>query len=164
MKGKLPPIAKHFAIYMADQSEIQKAMKEKRLPEKLTPIKPPYPFTKKQEYDVALAYLLSDVVYQIMFDLTKDFLLSSGDLRHKSKHRFNEFFKAAQLFKDKASVLSKDIDDLQNRDSIFEDYFEDSSWLRETIELLFNRAIVSEDNRNRIKALLFNLPEKNYNE
>lgn len=161
MNQDMPPIAKHFAIYMADQSEIQKAKSEKTLPEKMMVRKPVYPITKKQQKDTALAYLLTDVVYQIMFDLCEEFLKSGADLRHDSKRRFNEFFKAAQLLRDKAaSRLSRDISDLDNSEQAFEDYFEDSSWLRETIDILFKKASVSEENRVRIRSLIFNLPDK----
>lgn len=160
MNRDIPPIAKHFAIYMADQSEIQKAKSEKILPEKMIVRKSTYPITKQQK-NIALAYLLTDVVYQIMFDLCEEFLKSGADLRHDSKRRFNEFFKSAQLLRDKASRLSRDISDLDNSEQAFEDYFEDSSWLRETIEMLFKKASVSEDNRIRIRSLIFNLPDKN---
>ena len=161
MNQDMPPIAKHFAIYMADQSEIQKAKSEKILPEKMMVRKSTYPITKQQQKDTALAYLLTDVVYQIMFDLCEEFLKSGADLRHDSKRRFNEFFKAAQLLRDKASRLSQDISDLDNSEKAFEDYFEDSSWLRETIGILFKKASVSEENRVRIRSLIFNLPDKN---
>lgn len=106
-----------------------------------------------------MAYLLSDVIYQIMFDLCEQLQSGGTDLRHESKYRFNDLFKAAQNFRDKALRISRDVTVLK-KDQAFDDFFEDSEWLRETIELLFNRVLATEDAKVRIKALLFNLPGK----
>ena len=159
MKSNMPPIAKHFSHYMAVQSEKERAKSEKRLPENLPTLHSEPPITEKQKEMTALAYLLADVIYQIMFDLCEQLQSGGTDLRHESKYRFNELFKAAQNFRDRASRVSRDVAVMKS-DRAFDDFFEDSEWLRETIELLFNRVLATEDAKVRIKALLFNLPEK----
>lgn len=94
-----------------------------------------------------------------MFDLCEQMQSGGADLRHESKYRFNELFKAAQNFRDRASRVSRDVAVMKS-DRAFDDFFEDSEWLRETIELLFNRALATEDAKVRIQALLFNLPQR----
>lgn len=159
MKEKLPPIAKHFALYMAQQAERERSQRERRLPDNLPVRHSEPPITEKQKETTALAYLLADVIYQIMFDLCEQMQSGGSDLRHESKYRFNELFKAAQNFRDRASRVSQDVAVMKS-DRAFDDFFEDSEWLRETIELLFNRALATEDAKVRIQALLFNLPQR----
>lgn len=155
----MPPITKHFSLYMAQQSEKERSQRDKRLPENLPTLHSEQPITKKQQEMTALAYLLSDVIYQIMFDLCEQMQSGGTDLRHESKYRFNEMFKAAQNFRDRASRVSRDVAVMKS-DRAFDDFFEDSEWLRGTIELLFNRALATEDAKVRIQALLFNLPQR----
>ena len=159
MSNNLPPIAKHFSHYIAVQSEKERSQRDKRLPENLPTLHSEQPITKKQQEETALAYLLSDVIYQIMFDLCEQLQSGGADLRHESKYRFNELFKAAQNFRDRASRVSRDVAVMKS-DRAFDDFFEDSEWLRETIELLFNRALATADAKVRIHALLFNLPQR----
>lgn len=155
----MPPIAKHFSHYMAVQSEKERSQRERRLPDNLPVRHSEQPITSKQQEMTALAYLLSDVIYQIMFDLCEQLQSGGTDLRHESKYRFNELFKAAQNFRDKALRISRDVAVMKS-DRAFDDFFEDSEWLRGTIELLFNRALATADAKVRIHALLFNLPQR----
>ena len=82
MKEKLPPIAKHFALYMAQQAERERSQRERRLPDNLPVRHNEPPITEKQKEMTALAYLLADVIYQIMFDLCEQMQSGGADLRH----------------------------------------------------------------------------------
>lgn len=156
----MPPITKHFAIYMAQQSEKERSQRERRLPDNLPVRHREQPITSKQQEMTALAYLLSDVIYQIMFDLCEQMQSGGTDLRHETKYRFNDMFKAAKLFRDKAKRISNDITLLKNCDSVFDDFFEDSEWICDVIKILYNRVQVSDEARVKIRAMLFNMPEK----
>lgn len=156
---KLPPIANNFALFMADQKAKEKAKRDRTLPEGLHDKGNPRVLSEQQTKDTALAYLLSDVIYQIMYNLCEQMQGAGMDLRHESKRRFNELFKSADSFKNKAMMVSRDVSLLGN-DKAFDDYFHDSEWLRDVIQILYNRAHVSEDSMVKIRAMLFNMPQK----
>lgn len=120
----VPSIVNHFTIYLADQMEKDKSLKERRLPEGLKS-KPNSIISPECNKDVALAYLLSDVIYTLMWDVCRQLQESGSDLRFETKRKFNELFRAAKLFKDKASAMSKDFELLGNSGS-YDELFEDS--------------------------------------
>ncbi len=120
----VPSIVNHFTIYLADQMEKDRSLKEKRLPEGLKS-KPNFRLSPECSKDVALAYLLSDVIYTLMWDVCRQLQESGSDLRFETKRKFNELFRAAKLFKDKASAMSKDFELLNNSGS-YDELFEDS--------------------------------------
>ncbi len=159
MSNKLPPIAQHFGQFMADQEAIQRAKKERKLPEGIQDKGLDRILSEQQIKETSLAYLLTDVIYQIMFQLCEQMQRGGMDLRHETKRRFNDLFKAAESFRDKAMRIAKDIELLDN-DKVFDDYFQDADWMAEVIRILYQRACVSDDAKLRIRSLLFNLPQK----
>lgn len=120
----VPPIVDHFSIYLADQMEKDKSLKERRLPEGLK-AKPNFKMSPECNKDVALAYLLSDVIYTLMWDVCKQLQESGSDLRFETKRKFNDLFKSAKAFRDTASRLSKDFELLKDPSS-YDELFEDS--------------------------------------
>lgn len=87
--------------------------------------KPNFKMSPECNKDVALAYLLSDVIYTLMWDVCRQLQESGSDLRFESKGKFNDLFKAAKGFRDKAAMLSKDFELLGDTKS-FDELFEDS--------------------------------------
>ena len=62
-------------------------------------------------------------------------------------------------FRGKALMVSRDIEIFDGRNQAYDNFFEDSGWLREAIEIMYDKALMS-DNQSRIRTLLFNLPQK----
>lgn len=156
---KLPPIANHFGMFMADQKAKEKAKKDRVLPEGVTDKGNSRILSKEQEMNTALAYLLSDVIYQIMYILCDQMQSAGMDLRHETKYRFNELFKAASAFKNKALMVSKDVELLGN-DKVFDDYFEDSEWLGNIITMLYNVSRTEPGAQMKIKSFIEQLSAK----
>lgn len=146
-------------VFVSKQKELSMAKKEYRLPNDLpcTCRGGSEVITDKDASDTTLAYLLTDVVYQLMFSLCERFQSHGIDLRHVTKRRFNEMFKAAKDFRDKSMRLSQDIELLQDSDSCYDAYFCDSEWLYEVIMLLYQKAKFNDENKLRIRSFLFNL-------
>lgn len=156
----IPPIVTHHSLFLTaqkDADEKQKARKEGRLPENLTPFHRGAELPGKCGEQTAIIYLLTDVLYQALFDLCGQMQEYGVDLRHETKRRFNDLFKAARLFQSASNRANFEVFKLSEQ--AIDSYFEDVQWLREIIELLYNRSRGSEDAHTRIRALLFNLPE-----
>lgn len=141
---------------MTDAYELSEAKRQHRLPENLSAKGGEFTLTKRHAHLTALAYLLADVSYTIMFDLCTELLKHGKDLRHETKRRLNEFYRAAKQFGDAARRMSSDVADIGEKATM--DYIDDADVLRELIELLYDRLHATDDASVRIRALLFNLP------
>ena len=74
---------------ITDAYELSEAKRQHRLPENLSAGGDKFTLTKRHAHLTALAYLLADVSYTIMFDLCAELLKHGKDLRHETK-RYNE--------------------------------------------------------------------------
>lgn len=104
----------------------------------------------------SVAFLLVDVTLGIMTDLCLEFSALGAGLQQNTKRRFNDCFKAAKQFK--AALLRAGNDVSVVSDDIADDYFRDSDYLREVVELLYDRTLGNEDTALRVKSLLYNFP------
>lgn len=141
---------------ITDAYELSEAKRQHRLPENLSASGDKFTLTKRHAYLTALAYLLADVSYTVMFDLCAELLKHGKDLRHETKRRLNEFYRTAKQFGDAARRVSQDVAGIGENAML--DYVDDSDVLRELIELLYDRLHATDDAPVRIRALLFNLP------
>lgn len=113
--------------------------------------------TKEHVYSTTLAYLLADVNYSIMYDLCAKLIRHGKDLRHDTKRRLNEYYKVAERFRNASQRVSKDVFDMGDNATL--DYIDDADDLRELIMLLYDRLHGTADAKDRIRALLFNMPK-----
>lgn len=142
---------------LKDAVELNRAKKEHRLPENLTTQTDSIVLTKEHVYSTTLAYLLADVNYSIMYDLCAKLIRHGKDLRHDTKRRLNEYYKVAERFRNASQRVSKDVFDMGDNATL--DYIDDADDLRELIMLLYDRLHGTADAKDRIRALLFNMPK-----
>lgn len=155
----IPPIVKHHSLFLStqrDNEEKSKARKIGRLPDNLTPYLRDSQVPETANAQTAIAYLLTDVLYQILFELCEQMQKHGLDLKFEAKRRFNDLFRTAKAFRAAASKANEAVFTLREQD--IDNYFNDVIWLREIIELLYDRSMGTTDAHDRIKALLFNLP------
>lgn len=135
----------HSVNCLKDMTELAAARSERRLPTNLSDLGIPSLITKEQEESTALAYLLTDVVYQIMFDMCEVMQRQGSDLRHETKRRFNEFFRSASDFMNKSVRVSRDISLLSNTDVAIDSFTSDSDWLKDVVCCIFHKYVASPD-------------------
>lgn len=156
----IPPIAIHHSLFLTaqkDAEEKRKARQEGRLPQELTPFRRGAELPETCNSRTAIVYLLTDVLYQILFELCEQMQERGLDFKHDAKRRFNELFRAAKAFRAAANRANLEVFKLSEQ--TVESYFEDTQWFREVIELIYDRSMGTRDAHDRIRALIFNLPK-----
>lgn len=138
-------------------TEKASARQEHRLPEGLPTTKPGVELSNETTRNATLAFLLTDIVYTLLFDTTVEMQSKGRDIKHDSRRRFNQFFADIERAKTSTLRASRDVQHLN--EAMQEYYINDSDWLREVLELIYDRSKATPDAKDRIKAVLFNFPK-----
>lgn len=108
--------------------------------------------TEREGRRLALLFLLSDVGYSLMFDLESSLKAHNMGLKQESKYRFNQML--ADMSKAKKSCLRATSG---VGEQAMDNYIEDSDYLREVLELVYDKTLANEENQARIKEMLTGL-------
>lgn len=104
---------------------------------------------KNDTYRTALVFLLADTLYSILFDLTASFGAQGKEMKRETKMRFNQML--SDLNKAKKSCL-RATEDVSI--AVMDDYIDDSDFLREVVETVYEKTLRNEGNQRKIKEFL----------
>lgn len=133
------------------------ARRECRLPVGLPTTRVGVELSYEATRNTTIAFLLTDIVYTLLFDATVEMQGKGRDIKHDSRRRFNQFFADMERAKTTTLRASRDVQHLN--EAMQEYYINDSDWLREVLELIYDRSKATPDAKDRIKAVLFNFPK-----
>ena len=113
---------------------------------------------KNDAHRTAVVFLLADALYSILFDLTASLGAQGKEMRHETKMRFNQML--SDLNKAKKSCL-RATEDVSI--AVMDDYIDDSDFLREIVETVYEKTLCNEDNQRKIKEFLGGLENTKLN-
>lgn len=142
---------------LAVAKEKADAKRERRLPDGLPTTNYGAELSAESSRRTALAFLLADVMYTLLYDVSVEMNSVGREIKHDSKRRFNDLFAAIEKAKTSALRSSKDLMGFSSE--IQNSYVTDAEWLREVVELLYDRSQATDDAHDRIRAIIFNLPK-----
>lgn len=145
---------------LQDSSHLAKCKKSRTLPENVHPQMDHLPDDKFAiiAHHTYFVYLLADICYSEMFNLSAEMLEYSADLRQDSKKKFNEFMQKMQEARRAASRVGIDIPKFLAESRV--DGFTDlSEYLHEVYYAVYNRVFTGKDIPLRMKCVIENFPE-----
>lgn len=106
---------------------------------------------RKDIEKINLMFLLEDIVYSMLFEVEESLKKQHMVLKHEMKQNFTKAINDVK--KAKKSCLRATVGVSAHR---MDDYIDYSDYLKETIELLFDRTLFNGDNQIKIKSLVQN--------
>lgn len=110
-----------------------------------------------------LVYVLSDVLYSLLFELDKQMLQFGQDLKYESKKRYNDFFDLVKKLKKRASDISIDVHQSMRSEGV-EEFQDVADYFLEMNMSIYDRFSIMKDIPIRMISTIKNFMPKSDDE
>lgn len=107
---------------------------------------------KNDAYRTAIVFLLADTLYSLLFDLTASLGAQGKEMKRETKMRFNQMVNDLNTAKKSCLRATSDVSI-----GVMDDYIDSSDFLREVVEVVYEKTLRNEENERKIKEFLAGL-------